>query len=97
MRIRLGKSERPLEQRVKSLEFINTLLVINVLVLTVGFTIYTFRMRFIIDGIINNIDGIITAMAGISDQIQSIRNSFRSLSEIFSELGEILSKVKQFL
>lgn len=40
MRIRLGKSERPLEQRVKSLEFINTLLVINVLVLTVGFTIY---------------------------------------------------------
>lgn len=94
MRIRFVNRNESLDQRVKRLEFANNALIISVLLLAICFSIYSFRMWFVIDAIIGNIDGIIATISDISDQIQSIDKSFKEVSGILTELGRVLSELK---
>ncbi len=97
MRLWFRNRNESIDQRVKRLEFANVLLAINILLLIIGFSIYSFRMRFIINDIINNIDGVIAVMSGVFDRLQVIDNSFRAISEIIGEFDEAFLEFREIL
>ena len=97
MKILNKRDDESLDQRVKRLEFTNKLLVINFLVFIVGFFIFSFRVYFVIGGIVDNIDEVIAIMSGVSNQIQAIDNSLGEISEIFAELKKVFFELSKIL